>query len=358
MKIMKNDPIKSAAIYYFSGTGNAQKTTSWMANSFREKGIQAEIINIDSHRTKEHVNNNFDLIGFCSPTHGFNFPPVVLNFITRFPKGKGQKVFLVNTRAGMKMGKLFLPGLSGIAQLFSALILFLKGYRIVGMQPIDMPSNWISIHPGIKLQVATSIMHRCKIIVEKFALRIANGEKDFRALFDIVQDLMIAPISLGYYLVGRFIFAKSFYADRNCTLCYKCIKECPVSAIKKIDSRPFWTHHCESCMHCMNNCPVNAIQTAHGMVAGTLYVSISVILKLVWEILLKQTNSPFIDKIYEVGMLKFTIESIVAIFFLILAYRIMHFLLKIPFFERFISYTSLTSYRFWRRFKSPKINAI
>ena len=348
----------STRIFYFTGTGNALKSASWIQASMQQNGIQTDLTNIATIRGKKPDLENNHLIGICSPTHGFNFPPVVLNFLFKLPRAKKQSAFIVNTRAGMKLGKFFLPGLSGVAQLFTALILLLKGYKIVGMRPIDMPSNWISLHPGIKEQVSVSIMKRCKTISTKFGEKIASGKKDFKALQDIIQDLLIAPVSLGYYFIGRFVFAKSFYADHYCTLCYKCVRECPVKAIRKIDNRPYWTHNCESCMHCMNTCPVNSIQTAHGFIVGVFIISISVILKIGWNILLDNTDSSIINSIYEIGILKFTIESIIAIFILIVAYRIMHYLLKFKFFERFIAYTSFTSYRFWRRFKNIRIQSV
>lgn len=349
---------KSAKIFYFTGTGNALKSAAWIQTGLQQKGVSAELINIAGIRGKKADSGNTRLIGICSPTHGFNFPPIVLNFLFKLPRAKKQSAFIVNTRAGMKMGKLFLPGLSGIAQLFAALVLVLKGYRIVGMRPVDMPSNWISLHPGIKEQVSVSIMKRCKTISQHFGEKMASGKKDFTALKDLIQDILIAPVSLGYYLIGRYVFAKSFYADRYCTLCYKCIRECPVKAIKKIDKRPYWTHRCESCMHCMNTCPVNAIQTAHAFVIGTFILTTSVLLKIGWKLILDRTASPLINSIYELELLKFTIESVLTIFFLLVAYRMMHYLLKFKFFERFISSTSLTSYRFWRRFKNIKMQGI
>lgn len=42
------------------------------------------------------------------------------------------------------------PGLSGLALILPALMLRLKGYRIKGLRPLDLPSNWISLHPGLR----------------------------------------------------------------------------------------------------------------------------------------------------------------------------------------------------------------
>ena len=105
----------------------------------------------------------------------------------------------------------------------------------------------------------------------------------------------------------------------------------------------------------MNNCPTNAIQTAHGFVFAVFYIVIAVIMKSVWNLLINSTLSDVITPIYANGSLKFTIESAVAFFFLVLAYRMMHFLIKIPLIERIVTYTSFTSYKFWRRFKGNSI---
>lgn len=350
---MNDGPVQNARIYYFSGTGNAQWISQWMAASMQVHGTTVQLENIDKLRAQSNQTGPADLIGICAPTHGFNFPPVVLRFVMNFPQGKKQKVFICNTRAGMKAGRIFLPGLSGIALLLTALIMCLKGYRIVGLRPFDMPSNWISIHPGLKEKVARSIMLRCKTKAESFAQKMVSGKKDFRALYDIVQDLLIAPISLGYYMIGRFIFAKSFYADQHCTNCGLCIKNCPVNAIQMVEQRPYWTYQCESCMRCMNTCPERAIQTAHGFVFGVFYLVMVLFLNQLWAWLL-QLNNLQLNQLIHHNWLRFTIESVVVLFFLLLAYRIMHSLLRFKWFEQLIRLTSLTSYRFWRRFYGKK----
>lgn len=324
-----------------------------MAETIQAHGVRVKLENIDALRGQKLEPLSAQLIGFCGPTHGFNYPPVLINFLLKFPRGKQQRVFVCNTRAGLKAGKLFVPGLSGIALLLAALILLLKGYRLAGMRSFDMPSNWISIHPGVKEKVARSIMLRCKQKAEDFASEMITGKRNFRALYDLIQDLLVAPVSLGYYLVGRFIFAKSFYADKHCNNCGLCIKNCPVKAIHVLGGKPYWTIRCESCMRCMNTCPERAIQTAHGLVIGVLYLVMAFGMHWFWQSLLK-LNHYQLNQLIEHNFLRFTVESIVTLGFLILAYRLMHFLLKFNFFESLIRYTSLTSYRFWRRFKGMK----
>ncbi len=341
--------LTSICIYYFSGTGNSRRVSEWIKKSAYDKGYKVESIDISKTKRRDVPKPSDDtMIGFCSPTHGFNLPPVMMHFLLFFPRGRN-KVFIMNTRAGMKLSKLFLPGLSGMAQYFYALVLLLKGYRVVGMRPVDLPSNWISLHPGLKTKVVDSLHQRWEQKVKRFADRILSGKRDYRALFDLVQDLVITPVGLLYYLIGRFVLAKSFYADSSCNNCGLCIKECPVQAIKKIDGRPFWSYRCESCMHCMNKCPKRSIQTAHGYFIGVIFLSDSVILVSFWNLISKYLSLPP-DNLF--GNIADTlISGLITIFTFIITYRIFHYLLKIPVFREIIHITSLTRFRFWRRYR-------
>jgi len=272
----------------------------------------------------------------------------MMHFLLFFPRGKS-KVFIVNTRAGMKLSKLFLPGLSGMAQYLYAIIFLLKGYKVVGMRPVDLPSNWIPLHPGLKTKVVDSLHEHWKLKTERFANKMFSGQRDYRALYDLVQDLLISPIAILYYLIGRFVLAKSFYADSSCNNCDLCIKECPVKAIKKVDNRPFWTFRCESCMHCMNNCPKRSIQTAHGYFIGAMFLSHSLLLVLFWKYISRFLQLPSDNILWDFA--DTLISGSITILTFLVTYRIFHYLLKVPVFREIIRYTSFTRFLFWRRYK-------
>ncbi|HAN19803.1 MAG: hypothetical protein A2X13_12540 [Bacteroidetes bacterium GWC2_33_15] len=342
-------------IFYFSGTGNARNVSIWLKNCAINKGIETELIDISNleNRKKNIIPENA-MIGICSPTHGFNFPPIMFHFILRFPRSKNNKLFIINTRAGMKMGKYFLPGLSGLTQYFSALIFRLKGFRICGMHPIDLPSNWVSFHPGLKPKVVDSIYSKRKRETERFAHKIINGEKDLKALRDIIQDLLITPIAFLYYVIGRFVLAKSFYASKDCNKCDLCIKKCPVQAIKTVDNRPYWTYKCESCMQCMNICPERAIETAHGFVIGAWFLINPVILYHIYKAIhLYELINSYVS-VWLSKLILFFIDAFLIFSFFILFYWVFHYLIRFRFFERIVVYTSFTKWKFWRRYKAPR----
>ena len=339
---------KQLVIYYHSGTGNALRASQWFTDEANKAGIPSKVYSID-HDFKPNMTeiDQDTLIGFLYPTHGFSLSPAMLKFIRKFPRKKGGSVFLMNTRAGGKFFKLFTPGLSGLAIFLPMLILWLKGYRIKATRPLDMPSNWISLHPGLGPRMVSSIDERCERITRKFGSKILAGNKEYwRALIDLPLDILIMPISIAYYFVGRFFLAKTFISTRHCTDCNICVDNCPVNAIKLVGGKPFWTYKCESCMRCMNICPHKAIQTSH---------LFAVVMALVFQISITvwlYTNVSWFDFLKN-DIALFLVDSYVSLLIVFGLYYILHFILRIKVINQLFEATSLT--RWWRRYLAPGV---
>ncbi len=339
---------KSLYIYYISGTGNARASSEWIADEAAKRGLRAVVQQID--RLENIVfpaGDEKPLIGFAFPTHGFNAAPIMIRFISGFPGGLCKEVFLLNTRAGMKLYKAFMPGLSGVALLVPALLLRLKGYKCIGYRPVDLPSNWIPLHPGLRKKVIESIFKRCERIVRNFANTIFSGKKVYCGLYSLPVDLLVSPLALGYYIGGRFFLSKTFIANNNCNNCGLCIKECPTASIVYVEGRPYWKLTCESCMRCLNHCPRKAIEAAHGMAALFLII-ISII------------NTQIIIFIINILHIQprawwwILISNIIGIGGMVLMatllYRISHFAMALKPVKYLIRFTSLTALPFWRRY--------
>lgn len=348
-------------MFYFSGTGNARNVARWMVEEWGRAGRPAEAIDLASLASPGNAGRVTlaadDELGLASPTHGFNFPPITLSFLLRLPRAPAHNRALVfNTRAGLLLRGLHIPGVSGVAQLLAALVLSLKGYRVVAMRPVDLPSNWISLHPGLRPDHVRTLHQRCRAIVGRSARRLLDGKRDLRALLDLPLDLALAPVALGYYLVGRFVFAKSFYASAACDGCGACITQCPLQAVRRVGGRPFWSYRCESCMRCMNLCPRRAVETAHGFVIGTL-VGSSLLLKAVHPTL--AIWLPALGRPGAVGeVARFVVDNGFLLGCLVLAYRLLSRLLANPMIERLVILTSLTHLPRWRRYRAPPWNRI
>jgi Pyruvate/2-oxoacid:ferredoxin oxidoreductase delta subunit len=338
----------SLYIFCFSGTGNALASSKWIADEAERRGLKSVVQQIDNKEDlKMPGSDENPLIGFAFPTHGFNAAPVMLRFVAGFPGGLGKEVFLLNTRAGMKLSKIFIPGFSGLALLVPAFILWIKGYQCIGFRPVDLPSNWIPLHPGIKEKVIESIFTRCEGIVRRFAGKIFSGKKVYRGLMSIPADLLISPVALAYYIGGRFFLSKTFIANNKCNSCGICIKDCPTSSIKMVNNRPYWKLTCESCMRCLNNCPVRGIEAAHGMATAFIILITAVNTRL----LVFMVDSLKIQP--EIWWWKLSSNLIsIAIMVIVsaLLYHVVHYLMAIKPVRYLVRYTSLTTFPFWRRY--------
>ncbi len=254
-------------MFVYSGTGNSLSAGRWMKQRAEDAGRRAGLTPIDVASTPRFAEEpqGRTLLGFLYATHGFCTPWMMLKFILFFERCQGRPidVFLLNTRAGSKLGSLYLGGISGIALLLPTLILLLKGYRLAGMRPLDMPSNWIQLHPGVSAETAEAMAGRCHQKIMEFTDRLLAGKRAIHGLWTLPLDLALLPIAAVYLPLGRFGLAKLQLADHRCDGCGVCAKRCPTQAIEMRRGLPFWTLRCESCMRCYGICPKNAVQTSH-----------------------------------------------------------------------------------------------
>ncbi|MCE5348104.1 MAG: EFR1 family ferrodoxin [Bacteroidales bacterium] len=348
------DNWKSLYIYFISGTGNARISSEWIAEEARKRGLKTVVQQID--RLENIVMPSADekpLIGFAFPTHGFNAAPIMLRFVASFPPGLCKEVFLLNTRAGMKLYKLFMPGLSGVALLLPAFILRLKKYKCIGFRSVDLPSNWIPLHPGLRIKVIESIFIRCEKIVRNFANKILSGEKVYSGLFSLPVDLIISPVAFGYYVAGRYFLSKTFVANYKCNNCGLCIKECPTSSIKLVGGRPYWKLSCESCMRCLNHCPKRAIEAAHGM-AVVFWIIFTTVNTQIILLLINVLNIQ--PKVWWWRITADILSIGGMILIVTLLYRIMHYIIGLKPVNYLVRFTSLTALPFWRRYTYLKNN--
>lgn len=342
-------------IIYYSGTGNSKKVSEWLNEQASESGMRTHIAAFNKFDPADVSDfSSKTLVGFFSATHGFNLPHSFIKFLLRFSLFKGTDIFIGNTRAGMKLGKLFLPGLSGIALYLAAIFMWLKGYRVKALYPVDLPSNWISLHPGLKPKVIDSMVDHYKKLVHGFGEKVFSGKRTYlRALVLFPLDILVAPIAVAYYFVGRFVLAKTFVANFNCDNCGICYTQCPTKSIVVKDGRPYWKFTCESCMHCMNYCPKRAIETAHSFVL-IIILLLSLLLKPFvneWlDVLFKQYNITGISE-----LIRTVIQWAVTVGGFGIGYALLHYLMRFPFVSKLVTYTTFTYWRFWRRYHIPGV---
>ncbi len=348
-------PYTNTVIYVMSGTGNSRRVAEWMAEQAREKGSDARVVPIEKGRPAEETADAQDsLIGIVSPTHGFITPWLVLKFVWRLPRQRFTNVFCAATRAGMKFGSLFTPGISGAATFLTALILWFKGYNVRGAVSVDMPSNWFSLHPIQSEHSHRAIIERGRKKTAGFMEQILAGRRvwlTWNNLWEIIWAVCCLPISIAYLFAGRFFLAKLFFANENCNGCGICAKNCAVGGIRMLgrqDPRPFWRYSCESCMRCAAFCPQDAVEAGHSW--GVILYFITAAPIAVYLVSMLETFIPATARFNDwwLGEILRLLYFYPAIF---LSYMVFYALTQITVVNRFFALTTLT--HFWGRYREP-----
>jgi Pyruvate/2-oxoacid:ferredoxin oxidoreductase delta subunit len=268
---------RGCTFFVFTGTGNTWWVAKRMAARAGESGIPARVSMLTDSPVRDITVGHDSLVGLFMPTHGFTAPWRMIAFAARMPRGRGAHAVVVATRAGTKFGRVFLPGMEGTAGYLIAAILAIKGYRVRGVTGIDMPSNWTALHPGFSEKNARAIIGRAGPKCDGFIDRVVSGRRRFKGLICLALGILLAPISAGYLLYGRFILSKLFFADNRCNGCGICARDCPTGAIRMLGKkrpRPFWTFACESCMRCMGYCPKEAVQAGHSWAVILYFITV------------------------------------------------------------------------------------
>jgi len=247
-------------IFYFSGTGN----TRWVAQQIAE-AIGEELLCIpDLLREKrfEFKLEESEKIGFCFPTHGWQPPRIVRQFI--------RQLILVNqhshfcwalTTCGDNMGEAM--------TMFNKELAANKALQSGNGNPLQAETLFSVIMP--ESYVCLPFMKTDPIDKEHW--KIENARHQLHHIISIIKDCKrgIAELEKGAtprlysYIIGayfnkRMVNDKKFTVDTDiCTHCGKCSKVCPVDNIK--GTPPTWLHNgrCTCCLACYHYCPVHAI---------------------------------------------------------------------------------------------------
>jgi Pyruvate/2-oxoacid:ferredoxin oxidoreductase delta subunit len=354
---MSDLPYKNAVIYFWSGTGNSHRVSTLMGKIAEKYGLKTRVFSIDKINTAEEIKCDDDsIVGIVFPTHGFTAPWHILKFVWNLPRSNSTHAFCVATRAGLKFGPIFTPGISGSATFIIALILILKGYNVRGSMSVDMPSNWFSFHPIQSRESHEAIINRAEHRIVRFMERILPNSKvwfTINNLYEITWGIFLSLISIAYLLIGRFFLTKLFFANKNCDGCGVCASYCPVEAIKmrgRKNPKPFWKYNCESCMRCAAFCPHNAIEAGHSWGVILYFITaVPVSAKLF---------SWFGMYIHGIGNMEtLWIADILNLIYyypaIFTSYYIFNALIRIPAINWIFTHTTMTHLSFWGRYREP-----
>jgi ferredoxin len=348
---------RSVTICYLSGTGNSYRVSETIAEVVERGGVTTSVISVnEANPFAELEDSDNYLLGLVFPTHGFTAPWHMIKFAMRLPRRSSTHAFCVATRAGLRFGKVFIPGISASATLLVAMILALKGYRVRGVTAIDMPSNWYSLHPIQRAESITKIIERATRRTSGFISTMLRGNRywlTWNIVYDAIFAVALAPISVAYLMYGRFFLAKLFFANSDCDGCGVCSVNCPINAIKmrgRNGRRPYWEYRCESCMRCASLCNKNAIEAGHSW--GMLLWSISSFPMTIYLYSFFRTHVPITTGMDTEWLIE-PIQYVYMFVSLFASYFLFYLIMKVRQINRVFTWTTLTHLPFWGRYREP-----
>ena len=258
-------------IFYFSGTGNTKWVASQIADAIGEEMLYIpDLIRKGQYEYEWHEGER---IGFCFPTHGWQPPRIVREFISKLrvsrpprPDGhpshsEGEIFCWALTTCGDNMGEamtILNKDLAKNPQLNAADGRPLQAETLFS---VIMPESYVCLpfmktdtkeKEAMKIEMATLQLPHIIQMIEERRRGIEELEKGATPrLYSYV---------IGGYFNKRMITDKKFTVDEDmCIKCGKCAKVCPVDNIK--GTPPAWIHNgrCTCCLACYHHCPVHAI---------------------------------------------------------------------------------------------------
>jgi flavodoxin/Pyruvate/2-oxoacid:ferredoxin oxidoreductase delta subunit len=241
--------MKSAVIYYFSGTGNTEIVAKKLTEEFRKREYNVDIIRIEDV-LKQNVKidtSKYDLVGIGCQVIGFGTPRIVYDFIKHMPKEKSKNVFVFRTAGGVapinyNTSNSMIKRLKG------------KGYGVFYERIFSISSNWINkFDEDItrKLYEATNkkVSIMCEEVIEERKRTLTTGVRQ-----KIIMGLVRPMSSFSLRLVGKDLFV-----NKSCSNCGLCINNCPAGNIYEKRGKIKFKFTCNTCLRCVYACPQKAI---------------------------------------------------------------------------------------------------
>lgn len=238
-------------IFYFSGTGNTRWVAQQLSQATGERLVDiAQALRQNAlHYTLEHD----ERLGFCFPTHGWQPPHIMRNFIERVTITCSPNTYTYAvTTCGDDTGETITIFNNDLRK---------KGFHASTLFSVIMPETYVCL--PFMLTDTPAREHQkiaeARTVVERIAETVKRCETG------VVELERGAAPRLYSYVIGAFfnrwmITDRKFTVDSQfCIQCGLCAKVCPVGDIA--GAPPVWLHNgqCTCCLSCYHHCPTHAI---------------------------------------------------------------------------------------------------
>ena len=239
----------SASIYYFSGTGNTGLVARLLERELKQRSVSASL-----QRIEDVVNGKLavpdygiQMLGIGYPVHGFGPPRLVFDFVRRLPGVHGTKAFVFMTAADAFF-------LNNAASAPVSRRLAKKGYAVFHESLIPMPANIAIKYPDSLMKL---LCKKAETEARRVAQELIEGRS--RRFGENVLVRLAARATNAFEHCGVPLFGKELAVSGECTLCDRCIRECPTQNISRVEGRIRFGWKCIACFRCIYGCPRRAI---------------------------------------------------------------------------------------------------
>jgi len=241
--------IKRGILYYYSGSGNTERASLYLAD--RSQKVEFELCDIvkGPYRSFDH----YDVVGFACYSDAWNVPHKMKEFIAGLPRAQGKTAFVMNT----------FGCISGRTLLILRKLVTRKGFKVVCGHSLHCPENYPPmIVGGHGFEESPDEQERAsfdRFIIQLGELAGDNPPRSKGCIPVRMRDRLL--LSCVAKLFG-LISGTHFMVDQTlCVVCRRCVEVCPYGAIEMNPRAVIDSKRCYACWGCYNHCPVQAIYT-------------------------------------------------------------------------------------------------
>jgi ferredoxin/flavodoxin len=245
---------KTAAVIWYSQTGNSERTGRLIAEIFNKKGLN---VTASDYRDFDRESiGAYDLIVAGSPVYYYDVPENFKRWIKKMPEITGKPCAAYVTFGGT-------GGNQHNTVCTLADLLAEKGGVPVGMETFGNMSTFaITWSYGNEARVLEYQHLPDNITYEKmrtYARLILDRVHQGQGM-EIEKDCDLRDlIKNSPSIWGTKLFISHHAIDGSkCIQCGTCLKKCPVGAID-LEKKQVNTDACIACLGCVNNCPASAV---------------------------------------------------------------------------------------------------
>jgi len=245
-------PVQTELVY-FTGTGGTRRVAESFAIELNERGVSVRIHEISSQNS--YAYQSTDLLIILYPVYALNAPKPIYDFIRNLPLAKGIPSAVISVSGGGELTP------NTACRLHSIKRLEKKGYRVIYESMIVMPSNFLLPTPD---ELAIQLLNILPSKVEHIIQNITAGV--IRRTHPNLINRMLSNFGEleKSRIVGSTIFAKHIKVNKDCNGCGLCCKACPAANIVIRNKVPVFGNKCTLCLRCIYDCPKNALKAGFG----------------------------------------------------------------------------------------------